>query len=101
MGYALSEKYEIEDGIPKSTSLRDLGLLRFRDIPEIVPIPITDPHPKGPFGAKGMGELALSPTAPAVVNAVHDAIGIWLRDLPATNEKILKELNRKREIDKS
>ena len=101
LGYALSEKYEIEDGIPKSTSLRDLGLLRFRDIPEIVPIPITDPHPKGPFGAKGMGELALSPTAPAVVNAVHDAIGIWLRDLPATNEKILKELNRKREIDKS
>jgi CO/xanthine dehydrogenase Mo-binding subunit len=63
-------------------------LLRFRDIPEIIPIPITDPHPKGPFGAKGMGELALSPTAPAVVNAIHDAVGVWVRELPATKERI-------------
>ena len=88
LGYALSEKFEIEDGLPKSKRLRDLGLLRFRDIPEIIPIPITDPHPKGPFGAKGMGELALSPTAPAVVNAIHNAVGLWVRELPATKERI-------------
>ena len=97
LGYALSEKFEIKDGIPQSTRLRDLGLLHFRDIPEIVPIPITDPHPKGPFGAKGMGELALSPTAPAVINAIHDAVGVWVRELPATKERIRKAINLKRE----
>jgi CO/xanthine dehydrogenase Mo-binding subunit len=92
LGYALSEKFEIEDGIPKSIRLRDLGLLRFRDIPEIVAIPITDPHPKGPFGAKGMGELALSPTAPAVINAIHNATGVWVRELPATREWVKEAL---------
>jgi len=95
LGYALSEKFEIEDGIPKSTRLRDLGLLRFRDIPEIIPIPITDPHPKGPFGAKGMGELALSPTAPAVINAIHDAVGVWVRELPATKDRVKEAIERK------
>ncbi|HEY9121479.1 MAG TPA: hypothetical protein VIM80_00635, partial [Brevefilum sp.] len=59
--------------------------------------PITDPHPKGPFGAKGMGELALSPTAPAVINAIHDAAGVWVRDLPATQDRILKALEGKGE----
>jgi len=92
LGYALSENFIIEEGVPKTTQLRDLGLLRFRDIPEIVAIPITDPHPKGPFGAKGMGELALSPTAPAVVNAIHDAAGVWVRELPATQDRIKKAL---------
>jgi len=95
LGYALSEKFTIEEGIPKTTRLRDLGLLRFRDVPEIVPIPITDPHPKGPFGAKGMGELALSPTAPAVVNAIHDAVGVWVRELPATKERVKKAIEGK------
>jgi CO/xanthine dehydrogenase Mo-binding subunit/aerobic-type carbon monoxide dehydrogenase small subunit (CoxS/CutS family) len=96
LGYALSENFEIEGGIPKSKHLRDLGLLRFRDIPEIVPIPIIDPHPKGPFGAKGMGELALSPTAPAVINAIHDAVGVWIRELPATKERVKEELEKRK-----
>jgi len=95
LGYALSEVYQIEEGIPKSTSLRDLGLLRFRDLPEIVAIPITDPHPKGPLGAKGMGELAITPTAPAVINAIHDALGVWVHELPATKERILEAINAK------
>jgi len=92
LGYAVSENFIIEDGIPTTTKLKDLGLLRFRDIPEIVAIPITDPHPKGPFGAKGMGELALSPTAPAVINAIHDATGVWVRELPATQERVKRAL---------
>ncbi len=93
LGYALSESYQIAGGIPQTTRLKDLGLLRFRDVPKIVAIPITDPaHPKGPFGAKGMGELAITPTAPAVINAIHDAVGVWIHDLPATKEKILAAL---------
>jgi CO/xanthine dehydrogenase Mo-binding subunit len=95
LGYALSESYQIKDGIPQTTHLRDLGLLRFREVPEIVAIPITDPHPKGPFGAKGMGELAITPTAPAVINAIHDAVGIWIHELPATKERVMEALKQK------
>jgi len=95
LGYALSESYQLKAGIPQTTRLKDLGLLRFRDVPEIVAIPITDPHPKGPLGAKGMGELAITPTAPAVVNAIHDAVGVWIVELPATKERVLEALKRK------
>jgi CO/xanthine dehydrogenase Mo-binding subunit len=94
LGYALSESYQMDAGIPQSTKLRDLGLLRFRDIPEIVAIPITDPHPKGPMGAKGMGELAITPTAPAVINAIHAATGAWIHELPATKERVLEALQK-------
>jgi xanthine dehydrogenase molybdenum-binding subunit len=50
---------------------------------------------EGPFGAKGVGEPGLVPTAPAVANAVYDAIGVRIRDLPITPEKILKALKEK------
>ena len=96
LGYALSEQFEVQDGVPKSLKLKDMGLLRFRDIPEIQPIMVEDPHPKGPFGAKGMGELAITPTAPAVANAVHDAVGVWINTLPITAEKIRAALNEKK-----
>jgi len=95
LGYALSESYQLNEGVPQTTTLRDLGLLRFRDLPEIIAIPITDPHPKGPLGAKGMGELAITPTAPAVVNAIHDATDIWVNELPVTKERILEGIQRK------
>ena len=95
LGYALSESYQIKDGIPQTTRLKDLGLLRFRDVPEIVAIPVTDPHPRGPLGAKGMGELAITPTAPAVINAIHDAIGVWIHEIPATPERILEAIRQK------
>ncbi|MDP8264647.1 MAG: xanthine dehydrogenase family protein molybdopterin-binding subunit, partial [Candidatus Aceula lacicola] len=51
--------------------------------------------PEGPFGAKGMGEAALLPTAAAIANAVYDAIGIRIKDLPITPDKILKALKSK------
>jgi CO/xanthine dehydrogenase Mo-binding subunit len=92
LGYALSESYQIEKGIPKSNQLRDLGLWRFNQLPEIIPIVVVDPHPEGPFGAKGVGELALTPTAPAVINAIHDAVGVWIHALPAREESIRKAL---------
>jgi CO/xanthine dehydrogenase Mo-binding subunit len=92
LGYALSESYELEKGIPKSTQLRDLGIWRFKQLPEIIPIVVVDPHPEGPFGAKGVGELALTPTAPAVINAIHDAVGVWIHELPAREESIQKAL---------
>jgi CO/xanthine dehydrogenase Mo-binding subunit len=92
LGYALSESYELEKGIPKSMQLRDMGIWRFKQLPEIIPIVVVDPHPEGPFGAKGVGELALTPTAPAVINAIHDAVGVWIHTLPAREEVIQKAL---------
>ncbi|MFA5810674.1 MAG: xanthine dehydrogenase family protein molybdopterin-binding subunit, partial [Thermoleophilia bacterium] len=98
MGYALREEFVVKDGIPQSTHLKDLGLLRFKEIPEIIPIPVEDYHPKGPFGAKGMGELAITPTAPAISNAIHNALGVWINSLPITPTKILAALENKMEV---
>ena len=88
LGYALSEKYLVEQGIPKTTKFRELGLLRLRDLPVIEPIVVDEPHPLGPYGAKGMAELALSPTAPAIINAIHDAVGIWLNEIPIEKGRV-------------
>ncbi len=92
LGYALSESFPTSGGVPESTKFKDLGLLRFRDLPEIQPIMVEDPHPLGPYGAKGMGELAISPTAPAVAIAIHDAVGVWINQLPATRERVYQAL---------
>ena len=89
LGYALSEVFRMKDGYPQVKSFKDLGLFRFKNVPEIEAILIENPHPKGPYGAKGMGELALSPTAPAVINAIHDAVGVWINALPATPARVL------------
>lgn len=97
IGYALSESFPVENGYPKYNKLKDLGLLRFSDIPEIEAIIIEDPHPLGPYGAKGVGELAIAPTAPAIAIAIHNAAGIWLNELPMTQEKILNALQSKRD----
>jgi CO/xanthine dehydrogenase Mo-binding subunit len=48
--------------------------------------------PNGPFGAKGLGEIASLPTAPAILNAIHDATGVRIRDLPARKSRVLEAL---------
>lgn len=95
LGFATSESYRVKDGIPLTTKFSDLGLYRLNNIPEIQAILVEEPHELGPLGAKGMGELAISPTSPAVANAIHDATGIWIEELPITQEKILAALKAK------
>lgn len=96
LGYALQETFRVNKGQIETEHLRDLGLLRLRDLPEIEVILIENPHPLGPYGAKGIGELAISPTAPAVINAIHDAVGVWIDELPATPERVLAAIKSKR-----
>jgi CO/xanthine dehydrogenase Mo-binding subunit/aerobic-type carbon monoxide dehydrogenase small subunit (CoxS/CutS family) len=93
LGYALSEQFPVVGGYPQTQKFSQLGLLRLKHLPAIEPILIETPHPQGPYGAKGLGELALSPTAPAIVNAIHDAVGVWIHELPATRERVLAALH--------
>jgi xanthine dehydrogenase molybdenum-binding subunit len=71
LGYALSEELQLEGGFPKDASMRKLGVLRAHETPEIEVILVEEPEPMGPFGARGVGEIGLVPTAPAVAAALH------------------------------
>ncbi len=85
-GFALMEEF-----IPGRTeSMKDYHIPCVADMPEVVPIIVEDPEPTGPFGAKGVGEPALIPTAPAILNAIADALGSRVYDLPANLERVLK-----------
>ncbi len=71
LGYAISENVELENGVPKSTRLRKLGVLRAKETPDIEVIGVEVSDPNGPHGAKGVGEIGLVPTAAAVANAFY------------------------------
>jgi len=84
LGMALMEEF-----FPgKGENLHDYLIPSAGDIPPVESILIEDPSPIGPFGAKGIGEQAVIPTAPAILNALHDAIGIRLRKIPATPDRV-------------
>ena len=84
LGMALMEEF-----FPgKGENLHDYLIPSAGDIPPVESILIEDPSPIGPFGAKGIGEQAVIPTAPAILNALHDAIGIRVRKVPATPDRV-------------
>lgn len=85
-GYALLE--EFEPG--KTESLKDYHLVTVTNMPEVLPIIVECPEPSGPFGAKGIGEPALVPTAPAILNGIHMALGERIYQLPANLERVLE-----------
>jgi xanthine dehydrogenase molybdenum-binding subunit len=82
LGYALTEDLPCPDGMPATIKLRELGVLRARDMPEVDVILVEEPEPEGPFGAKGVGEIGLVPTAAAVAGALEAFDGIRRRTLP-------------------
>ncbi len=84
LGMALMEEF-----FPgKGENLHDYLIPTIGDMPVVESILIEDPSSIGPFGAKGIGEQALIPTAPAILNAIYDAIGVRIRKLPATPDKV-------------
>jgi CO/xanthine dehydrogenase Mo-binding subunit/aerobic-type carbon monoxide dehydrogenase small subunit (CoxS/CutS family) len=92
VGYALSEAFKVEKGRPKTTSLRQCGIPTATDAPEIVSRSVEVPHPWGPLGVKGMAEAPSLATAPAVANAIYDAVGARVKDLPMTSDRVKKAL---------
>ena len=81
-GYALTEELQLKDGRIASKDLRSLGILRAKDMPEVECIFIEENEPAGPYGAKGVGEIGLIPTAPAVAAALYKFDGIRRTKLP-------------------
>jgi xanthine dehydrogenase molybdenum-binding subunit len=89
LGYAITEDHPYQGGFPVSWKMADLGILRARDTPpmEVIGVEVPDPH--GPYGAKGVGEIGLVPTAPAVANALCHFDGIRRTALPLKEMKLL------------
>src|SRR5438477_8224622 len=95
LGYALMEEMQTEDGRISTVSLGDVKLPTIQDIPPLTTVIVEDPVGPGPFNAKAIGEGSISAVAPAIANAVADACGVRVLDLPITAEKVyfaLKEM---------
>ena len=92
LGYALMEKVIVQDGHILNAELSTYTAPTSLEMPEIEIYPIEIPEATGPYGAKGIAELAPLPTAPAIINAIQDAIGIRFTTLPVTPEQILDAL---------
>jgi xanthine dehydrogenase molybdenum-binding subunit len=83
LGYALSEDFPTDDQCrPTATTLRQLGILRAKDMPPVDVVLVERPQPRAPYGIKGVGEIGLVPTAGAVAGALHDLDGGWRATLP-------------------
>jgi len=86
---ALFEEFKESNGRIENANFADYKLATFADVPEIVPIIVESEHREAPFGAKGVGEPAAAATPPAIANALYDAIGVRITDLPLTPAKVL------------
>lgn len=97
IGYGLTEDYIInkDTGVVESDNYDTYKMPGILDMPETEVVIIDKPDPKGPFGAKGVGEPGMVGVAPAIANAIYDAIGVRIKDLPITPEKVLKALEEK------
>jgi len=90
LGFALWEDFQVENGVSRSLNFDTYRIPRAADMPEIIPLIVEEEEPTGPFGAKGVGEPPTVAVAPAVANAVRDAIGIRVTELPLTPKRILQ-----------
>jgi len=95
IGQALFEEIAYDNGQLINPNLVDYVLPSLGDMPAVIdPICVEVPDRNGPFGAKGIGESALIPVAPAIANAIYDAVGVRIKDLPIKAEKIYFELEQ-------
>lgn len=92
IGYALMEELEVNEGKVVTVSLGDYKIPTMQDIPELTTVVLESESGPGPYNARGIGENPSGPVAPAIANAVADAVGVRIRDLPITAEKVYRAL---------
>lgn len=92
LGYALTEKVVLEEGNNLSSLFADYLIPTAKDVPDVEAIVLEIAEGKGPFGARGIGEAPVGPTAAAIASAVYDAVGVRLEQLPMTPERVLRAL---------
>jgi len=87
LGYGLSEGFPYDqDGRPVNDTLRSLDIIRPKDMPPVEVVLVEAPQPNAPYGIKGVGEIGLVPTAPAVAAALHSHDNVWRNELPMNNK---------------
>nr|MDQ2999399.1 xanthine dehydrogenase family protein molybdopterin-binding subunit [Chloroflexota bacterium] len=97
LGYALLEHFQVRDGKILTPYFSNYLLPTVLDMPTvIVPVIMELADPNGPYGARGMSEMALVPLAPAIAAAIHDATGAWLTQQPMTPERVLAAITETR-----
>lgn len=94
-GWTLLEDFISQDGLLKTKSYADYLIPTVHDVPEVHPLIIEAPDPQGPYGVRGLGEMPMLMLAPAILDAIHDATGIWFNKLPVKAEDVLLALNAK------
>ena len=100
IGWALNEEYiHSKKGVMENPGFLDYRIPVASDLPMIETIIVEVPNPKHPYGVRGVGEVGIVPPVPAVANAIHNAVGIRLRDTPMSPVKVLKALNQKNGIN--
>jgi CO/xanthine dehydrogenase Mo-binding subunit len=95
LGYALMEELQSEDGRIFTLSLGDTKIPAMPDVPDLVTVLVESADGNGPYQGKAIGENPISPVAPAIANAVFDAVGVRITGLPITAEKVLAALKEK------
>lgn len=98
-GYALTEQMVLQKGRVMNDNFLDYKILTAMDKVPVEPILVEPIDEAGPYGAKGVGEPGCVPVAPAIANAIYDAVGVRIKDLPITPEKVLAGIKAKREKD--
>jgi len=98
VGWATIEEIKMKDGGYQNDRLATYLIPTALDGPRMRTILVENPYSRGPFGAKGIGELPMDGPAPAIIAAIHDATGVWLDEIPATPEKVLAALQGKGEV---
>ena len=98
LGFALSEQYLVKDGYNLTDTLYKVRMPYADSVPEIEPIIVEVPHPFGPWGAKGFAEAPSLATAPAILNAIYDALGVRITELPADKKRVAEAVQNHQDL---
>jgi carbon-monoxide dehydrogenase large subunit len=96
VGYGLMEEVQVEEGRVTTTHFGDYKVPNIKDIPPLRTVILPTEAGIGPYNVKGIGENPISPVAPAIANAIEDAVGVRMRNLPITAEKVYAALREQK-----